>query len=732
MPANDRSRGLSSPVQYARGVGPGRASLLKRLGLETLEDLFTHFPRRYEDRAHIKPISEMVVGKQETVLGEVLAITLKRFRRSISLVQMGVGDGTGLVTVCWFNQPYMKDRFKAGDKLYLYGRLQLNRSKKPVIYNPEYEFVEATPTPHPGPPPLTQPSPAGRGLQGTDRGREQSLGGGEAENSIHMGRIVPVYPLTEGLQQRAIRSVLWQFLEQYLPQAEENLPAALLEEKKWMSKQQALRQIHFPESFALQARARERLAYEELFYFQLALGVRKNAIKATPRGFAHQTRGAKVLAFLRSLPFTLTRAQQRVINQIRHDMGSPYPMNRLVQGDVGCGKTAIATAAAMMSLDSGCQTALMVPTEILAEQHTRNLEKLLAGLDVRLGLLVGGPDNAKKRELLREVAEGKIDILVGTHALIQDAVTFSRLGLVIVDEQHKFGVVQRESIRSKGLCPDVLVMTATPIPRTLALTVYGDLEESVVDELPPGRKKIASFWIAPKKLPTAYEFIRKEIRAGHQAYVIYPLVEDSPKVSSKAVISMAKNLATHIFPDLKVGLLYGKMKGSEKDKVMQEFAAGAIQVLVSTSVVEVGIDVANATCMMVENAERFGLAQLHQLRGRIGRGSAASTFIMVSDPTTSEGYARLSVLKESQDGFRIAEEDLKIRGPGEFFGVRQHGMPELKLASLVTDRNLLEKAREDALGLLRKDPAMNEAQHQSAAEVLRRCYGGLLDKISVG
>ncbi len=689
-------QGLKAAIRYAKGVGPARASLLKRLGVETLEDLLALFPRRYEDRAHIKDIAFMTPGQQETFLGSVLTVRLQRFRRGMSLVQIAVGDDTGIVYGAWFNQPYMKDRFKEGDRLYLFGRVQIDRKKKPVIYNPEYEFVAPE------------------------------------ESSIHMGRIVPIYPLTEGLQQRVIRSIQWQMLEQTLSQVQEDLPEDLIRRMQWMEKKEALKQIHFPDSFALQAQARERLAYEELFYFQLALAVRKNKMKQTPRGFLHQTRGAKTLAFLKSLPFKLTRAQERVINQVRHDMASPFPMNRLIQGDVGCGKTAVATAAAMISLDSACQTAFMVPTEILAEQHFRSLQKFLKPMGVRIGLLLGDLDSKEKRDLLKQVADGAIDVLVGTHALIQESVVFKKLGLVIIDEQHKFGVVQREKLRRKGVCPDVLVMTATPIPRTLALTLYGDLEESAIDELPPGRQRITTYWVSSKKLASAYEFIRKEVRLGHQAFVVYPLVEDSPKVSSKAVLTMAKNLSQKVFPDLRVGLVHGKLAGDEKDAIMREFEQGRIQVLVCTSVVEVGIDVPNATCMVVENAERFGLAQLHQMRGRIGRGAFASTFIMVGEPTTGEGVARMKVLKDSQDGFRIAEEDLKIRGPGEFFGVRQHGMPELKVASLVTDRPLLEMAYKDAAALIKKDANLIDPSHRLMADTLRGRYKGLLTKISVG
>lgn len=692
----ERPTGLAAPVQYAKGVGPQRAALLKKLGVLTLQDLFHHYPRRYEDRAHIKNISEMIVGRQETVIGAVQKVSLQRFRRGISLVQVTAGDATGVVHCCWFNQPYMKDRFKPGDTLYWFGRLQLDRRKKPVFYNPEYEFAA------------------------------------EGEENIHMGRIVPVYPLTEGLAQRTLRSVLWQFLEQHGASAAEDLPASMLSRMGLPEKREALKHIHFPDNAAVWRAARERLAFEELLYFQLALAVRKASARKTPRGFSHQTRGEKLLAFLNGLPFKLTGAQERVINQIRHDMGSAFPMNRLVQGDVGSGKTVVGAAAAMMCLDSRRQTAFMAPTEILAEQHHRSLSQLLGGLGVRVGLLTGSLDGAKRRRLLSAVAGGIVDVLVGTHALIEEGVAFAGLGLVIIDEQHKFGVAQRERLREKGSRPDVLVMTATPIPRTLALTLYGDLDESVIDELPPGRQKIKTHWIKNDKLASAYQFLRKQVQQGRQAYIVYPLVEESEKVSSKAVLSMHRHLAEKIFPDLRVGLLYGKMPADQKEETMNAFAKGQIQVLVSSSVIEVGIDVPNATVMLVENAERFGLAQLHQLRGRIGRGRHASTFVLVSETKSEEGYQRLKILEESQDGFRIAEEDLKLRGPGEFFGVRQHGMPELKLASLVTDRKLLETACAEAQALLRRDKDLIHPENKALAETLHRRYQGLLTKISVG
>ncbi|HRZ86879.1 MAG TPA: ATP-dependent DNA helicase RecG [bacterium] len=687
---------FQSSVQFVKGVGPRRGELLAKLGVHTVRDLVYLAPRRYEDRSRLKAIGEIrSVGQFETIRGTVLAKGKRRVRGGLWIFQLAVGDDTGVVYAVWFNQPYLDERFHAGDNVIIYGRVQLY-GKKLQMQNPEYELIES-----------------------------------DGEDCLNMGRIVPVYPLTEQLNQRLMRSVVRHALDASGPHIEETLPDEMRERLRLIGLRDALENLHYPGSFAAQGRARDRIVFEEFFLFQLALVLRKSRT-AHVKGIAHTVDGDLQRTFIGSLPFPLTGAQKRVVEQIRLDMAQPKPMNRLVQGDVGCGKTIVAVAALLTAVDGGYQGALMAPTEVLAEQHYRNIKKLAGGLPVRIALLSGEKKKNDRTGLLEELRGGTIDILIGTHALIEESVAFKRLGVVVIDEQHKFGVAQRASLKGKGETPDVLVMTATPIPRTLSLTVYGDLDISVIDELPPGRQKVMTYWIGKNKLADAYGFISKQVKEGRQAYIIYPVIDESVNAELKAAVKMADHLAKTAFKGIPVGLVHGKLKTEEREAIMQGFNRGEIAILISTTVIEVGIDIPNATVILIENAERFGLAQLHQLRGRVARSSHKSFCILEGNPKTEDGVKRLSIMKKTSDGFVIAEEDLAIRGPGEFFGERQHGMPELKVGNIITDLAEMQRARKEAEALLADPGVKTDPRYEPLRRAFRELYKDKLNLISVG
>ncbi|MDO8473481.1 MAG: ATP-dependent DNA helicase RecG, partial [Dehalococcoidia bacterium] len=554
----------------------------------------------------------------------------------------------------------------------------------------------------------------------------------EERDLVHAGRLVPVYPLTRGLYPRQMRNLMKRVVDVWAWQEPEFLPEELRKRRRLLGISEALRQAHFPDSQELCARARERLAFDELLVLQLGVLAKKKEWQEGGEGRALQGGSGAVKSFVGSLPFPLTSAQQHAMQDIMTDIGRSRPMSRLLQGDVGSGKTVVATAALVVTVDSGFQGALMAPTQILAEQHFKTLSRLLhvagpanpgnadgvvsdddgitehAGLlprPIRVALLTGSTSERRKGKLYQRIEAGEVDIVVGTHALIQKGVRFERLALVVVDEQHRFGVTQRAALRQKGFNPHLLVMTATPIPRTLALTLFGDLEITTINEMPPGRQRVKTRWLWPDQRSKAYEFVRRQVGEGHQAFVICPLVEESEVIEAKAAVSEFERLSGEVFPELKLGLLHGRMKGKEKEEVMRQFNAREFDILVSTSVVEVGIDVPNATVMLVEGADRFGLSQLHQFRGRVGRGPAQSYCILLSENPSPEGRERLALIERTYDGFLLAEEDMKLRGPGEFFGTRQSGLPDLRMARL-TDVSILETAREDAVGLFEKDPAL--------------------------
>lgn len=672
-------------AQYVKGVGPRRAEMLRALGIRSVMELLRHYPRRYEDRRQIRRISQLEVGRNETVQGKVLAVGIKRLRKALAIVQVAVGDGTGAVYATWFNQPYMQSRFRVGQELILTGRVQRRGCLE--ILSPEFEILSA-----------------------------------EDSSLLNSGRIVPVYPLSEHLNQRAMRKIIHVCLDGYVASVPDLLEESLAGECGLCPISDALRNIHFPESPAALEAARRRLVFDEFLPMQLAIHLKRKQLAELP---GSSKRGGKLVRrFLGSLPFELTRAQRRVIAEVSADMERTHPMNRLLQGDVGSGKTVVAIVALLIALDAHYQGVLMAPTEILAEQHWRTLDALLSPLGIRPYLLTGETSVADKSVMCEAIRSGVPSIVVGTHAVIQKDVEFSRLGIVVVDEQHKFGVAQRAAIKSKGENPDFMVMTATPIPRTLALTLYGDLDVSVIDEMPPGRGTVATRWVPPEEMGEAYAFIRTEALKGHQAYIIYPLIDESEKLPLGAARKMAGRLSTEQFRGLNVGLIHGRMGREEREGVMSDFRAGRIQILIATSVIEVGLDVPGACLMLVEHAERFGLSQLHQMRGRIGRGGERSYFLFSGQPATEEGGKRLKALCETSDGFRIAEMDLDLRGPGEFFSDRQHGGPDLRLADPFKDEALLTLARGVAARIAEEDRWLKSESHRSLRDLLIKKYSG--------
>jgi ATP-dependent DNA helicase RecG len=677
---------LQSPLQYLKGVGPRRAADLQRVGLNTVEDLLYRFPIRYEDRGTFQTIASLRPGVAASVIGDVVTCGLRPTRRPrFKIFEMLVRDRTGALRAIWFNQPFLNDIFNPRQRVILYGKLELT-SHGIQIQNPQYEIL----------PSESEPGPD------ADRGEAHD------DETIHMGRIVPVYEKTGTLTTKMQRVLVHTALSQLPERLPDPLPAAILERQHLVDRRSALSEVHFPASGTsvdelnqFRSPAQRRLIFEEFFLFQLGLVLRKRHSESERKPRVVVITDEVREAARRVLPFRLTGDQKKVIAEMVEDMKRPHPMNRLLQGDVGSGKTIVALMAALVAMENGFQVAFMAPTEILAEQHFITIRRLLESSRFRMTLLTGATPAKKRREIQAELAGGSIHLVVGTHALVEDPVGFRELGLVIIDEQHRFGVMQRAALRSKGMHPDVLVMTATPIPRTLALTTYGDLDVSVMREMPPGRHPIKTIAKPESRREEIYEFVRQQLDAGRQAYVIYPLVEESAKVDLRAATEMADHLAQDVFPAYRVALLHGRMKPDAKERVMQSFARGEINILVSTTVVEVGVDVPNASVMLVEHAERFGLSQLHQLRGRVGRGAHHSYCILLYQyPITDDGKERLKALTETSDGFVIAERDLALRGPGDFFGTRQSGMPTLRVGDLLRDHQLMEEARREAIAAL--------------------------------
>ena len=675
---------LDTPLQYLKGVGPRRAADLQRVGLTTVEDLLYRFPIRYEDRGSFQTIASLRPGVPASIVGEIVSCGVRPTRRPrFKIFEMLVRDATGALRAIFFNQPFLNDVFRPHQRVILFGRLELT-SHGLQLQNPQYEILREG---------------------GADAGQPP---GEIDDDTLHTGRIVPVYEKTGHLTTKMQRVLVHHALAQLPAEVAEPLPPRVRERQQLIDRRTALHDVHFPPAGtavdtlnAFRSAAQRRLIFEEFFLFQLGLVMRKRRAgaerKARPVVVTDEIRQSAK----RVLPFKLTGDQKKVIAEIVEDMKRPQPMNRLLQGDVGSGKTIVALMAALVAMENGLQVAFMAPTEILADQHFITIRRLLEASRFRITLMTGATPARKRREIQAELAAGSIHLVVGTHALVEEPVGFHELGLVIIDEQHRFGVLQRAALRAKGLYPDVLVMTATPIPRTLALTTYGDLDVSVMREMPPGRRPIKTIAKPESRREQIYDFVRSQIDQGRQAYVVYPLVEESEKVDLRAATEMADHLGQDVFPAYRVALLHGRMKQDAKDRVMGAFARGEFHILVSTTVIEVGVDVANASVMLVEHAERFGLSQLHQLRGRVGRGPHQSyCMLLYQSPLTDQGRERLRALTETTDGFVIAEKDLALRGPGDFFGTRQSGMPTLRVGDLVRDHSLMEEARREAIAAL--------------------------------
>ncbi len=686
-----------TPVQFIKGVGPARAKLLDKLGIKTLGNMLSFFPWRYEDRKNLKTIDGLTAGSQETTAGRVVSSSvITTPRKRMKIFELVIADDTGQLKCRWFNQAYLKRYFPKDQKVILSGAVKGNPYSGFGLEmdNPDFELI------------------------------------GNEDRLVHTARIVPVYKATEGISVKQLRTLMFHTIDTYSSIITEYMPDDIIMRNDLMPLPWAVREAHFPEEYtdmsalnALVSPAHRRLIFDEFFLLELGLAFLKKR-EALEKGISFKYSSTGLIKnFLADLPFKLTSAQQRVIKEIASDMERPLPMNRLVHGDVGCGKTIVALLSILIAVENGYQACLMAPTELLAEQHFINIHKMVEALGLTVSLLTSG----SKGNIHEDIAEGNVQIIIGTHALIQEQVTFSKLGLAIIDEQHRFGVVQRATLRSKGNNPDILIMTATPIPRTLALTLYGDLDISVIDELPAGRKPIITKVFFPSQKDRIHDRIRDELSKGRQVYIVYPLIEESEKLDLKSAIDGAEALKKK-YPDNSVALVHGKMKHADREDVMARFKARNIDILVATTVIEVGIDVPNASLMLIIHAERFGLAQLHQLRGRIGRGSYDSYCLLLAyHPFSEDAKSRLKAMESTGDGFKIAEYDLEIRGPGDFFGTRQSGIPDLRIANIIRDIKLLERARNEAFTLAEAEPDLKK--YPALKETLTQKWMGRLELI---
>ena len=674
---------LSKEIKYVKGVGPNRAELLNKLGIYTLEDLITYYPRTYEDRSKPVKIAEVQDGEEVLIEG-IAAARVSEIRtrnRKMTIYKLIVKDETGSCTITWFNQSYLRNMFKQGETYKFFGKVK-KIGNKVEMNSPVYDV---------------------------------------GVNMKNTGKIIPIYPLTYNLSQNNIRKIIENGLELVKNKLEETLPNYLIKEYKLMDINSATNSIHFPKDFTEFNIARKRLVFEELLSMQLALLSLKSQYKKEIDGIAFN-KEIHMSDVINKLPFKLTKAQLRVLEEIDEDLEKVKPMNRLLQGDVGSGKTAVSIIASYKVVKSGYQVAIMAPTAILATQHLESFKQMLEQFDIRCELLISSITKKKKEEILERLKNGDIDILIGTHAILEDNVEFKNLGLVVTDEQHRFGVKQRTKIIEKGQNPDVLVMTATPIPRTLALILYGDLDISIIDELPPNRKKVDTFAVKKNMEERVNNFVKKQINEGRQAYIVCPLVEENEEMDLKSVEELTKKYKEETFSEYKVEYLHGKMKAKEKDAIMEKFKNGEIDILISTTVIEVGVNVPNASIMVVENAERFGLAQLHQLRGRVGRGEYQSYCILKYEGNGKVVQERMKIMTSTNDGFIISEKDLELRGSGEFFGTKQHGLPEFKIANLFEDIEMLKMIQSLAIRIIEKDEKLEKPENKLLNKMVEKKF----------
>jgi ATP-dependent DNA helicase RecG len=720
-------------LQYVKGIGPKRAAALREIGIDSIPKLLYYLPRDYLDRSRITKIKDLAklveAGNEVTVIGTVFRQLVKRTRRGKQIFYLTLKDETGYLTCIFFaGVQWYQDAFEAGEVLAVSSVPELDKLNRPQFIHPEFDRLKA-------------------------KDEEDET---DWNSLLHTGAIIPKYRSSEelrqvGLDNRGFRRIIRNAIRENLASVTEHQPREILDRRSLLDIHSTLKQIHFPKSYEERDAALQRLKFDELFFFQLLMAYRRRELKGELKGISFNVKSMLARTLLSSLPFELTSAQTRVIREITDDMQQSTPMNRLLQGDVGSGKTIVALFAMLVAVDNGFQCALMAPTEILAEQHFFTLKEFLGKLPVNIRLLVGGQKKKLREDILEDIRRGSAQIVVGTHALIQEHVDFANLGLIIVDEQHRFGVAQRALLRQKGKeNPDVLVMTATPIPRTLSLTLYGDLDVSVIDELPKGRKLVKTAVRTEKEKAKIFHFVQEEVKRGRQAYIVYPLIEESEKVDLKAAMAEFKKLSEHDFSEFRLGLMHGRLAPEEKDTLMHRFKSGEIHILVATTVIEVGIDIPNASIMIVENAERFGLSQLHQLRGRVGRGAEQSYCILLTDDlaekrtvqlATNRAEAikqisnikkRLQTMVQTNDGFKIAEVDLELRGPGDFFGTRQSGLPAFKVADIVHDTEILLRARQEAFDLVKRDPQLRLPQHEQIRKQFELVYKDLLAYVRIG
>lgn len=678
---------LKKDAKYIKGVGPNRIKQLNKLGIYTLEDIITYYPRGYEDRGICKNIADLVDGEEALIKAICVSkMSEIRVRKNMSICKLIVRDDTATCTLTWFNSSFLKNRFHVGETYKFFGKVK-RKLNQIEIMTPTFD---------------------------------------ETNSNKNTDRIIPVYPSTFNLSQNMLRKIIENALIE-VENLPETLPTYLIDKYKIMGKEEAIHQIHFPEDFNKYKRARQRLVFEELLTMQLALLTFKNNYNKEKEGIVFN-KEVKISEVINCLPFKLTKAQSRVLQEIDQDMESNKSMNRLLQGDVGSGKTAVAMCASYKAVKSGYQVAIMVPTAILATQHYESLKKILNNFHIDCELLISGTTQKQKEKVLEDLKLGKIDIIIGTHALLQENVEFKNLGLVITDEQHRFGVKQRGAIGAKGKNPDTLVMSATPIPRTLALILYGDLDISIIDELPPNRKKIDTFAVTPSKEERVNNFIKQQINEGRQAYIVCPLVEENEEINAKSVMEIADKYKNDTFKEYRVEYIHGKLKKKEKEEIMENFKNGNIDILIATTVIEVGIDVPNSTIMVIENAERFGLATLHQLRGRVGRGQYKSYCILKYKGSGENTRERMKIMVETNDGFKISEKDLELRGSGEFFGTKQHGIPEFKIANLFQDIEILKNVQSLAIEIIQEDKNLEKPQNATLKQSIKRNFE---DKIEI-